>query len=667
MIDAREPRRFRVRAMAAVFASALLSFRGVSADRAPQRSVETPALRLVLDGDGRRATGLANRRTNTAWLRAPSPLFRVFPPGGTAAKLRAEPLANGQVRLRLTVTNTSDAPRKVGATFPLLEGIGTGKDANDLAYCFPKSGAAVSSQPIDIRRRYSGLFPLQFMDVWHRRDGGVYLMTQDLEAHPKTFWLRKAQRPAVDFGVDHAPRMLTPGEAWALPPAVLGAHEGDWHAALAAYRRWVATWYEPAAPRKRWFGEVFNFRQEFLHPNLGLPHGAFDPKAKALRLAEMVRDDAAAFGGVDFVHVFDWSHTPAHGRVGQYDPWAYLGGVRPFRREVAKLRAAGTPVGAYLEGYLISREADVAKRHGEEWQMLTAEGKPYARFGPGYVYPCPHVPEWREYLAAACERVCRQADVDGVYVDELGFGYQYACHNTAHGHEVPSVQVREEMGLLRAVRRSLPAGTVLYTEETPVDVATQLLDGSFTYAIAGADRRNNPARVNLTRFALPSLKTFEIIRCDRPLGNDLDAVRSIFFNGEGIWLEGPLSIEKWFPPEVRRLIARTHRILREHRDAFRSNDVVPLVPTLYPGLYANRFVARDKVVWTLYNASREAVCGEALDVRHVAGAAYFDAWNGRAVTARIRNDRAAVALTVPPGDVSCLVQLLTPSRQGEPR
>jgi len=118
-------------------------------------------------------------------------------------------------------------------------------------------------------------------------------------------------------------------------------YRGNWHAALAAYRRWVGTWYKPAAPRKKWFREAFNFRQVFLHPNLGLEYGAFDPKTGEFRLAKMVADDAAAFGGVDFVHIFDWSQTPAHGRVGRYDPWKYLGGARRFRGEIARVKVMG--------------------------------------------------------------------------------------------------------------------------------------------------------------------------------------------------------------------------------------------------------------------------------------------------------------------------------------
>jgi len=639
--------------------AALLAAASAALAAADPAGVTTPELSLRTDAAGQRALALTARRLKTSWLASPSALYRLQPAGKVSGRLRVDALANGQIRLRLALTNPCDRTVAVAVTFPVLEGLSAGDPPEDLYYCFPKSGAVFSARPVELRRHYGGLFPMQFIDVYHPGRGGVYLMTQDLANHRKIYRLKKTAGGTVEMGVEYPRVVLGPAETRELPQAVLGAHEGDWHAAFDAYRRWLGTWYRPASPAKAWFREVFNFRQVFLHPNLGVRTGAFDAKTKTYRLADAVRADAAAFGGVDFVHVFDWSQTPTHGRVGQYDPWAYLGGADVFRRQIDALGALGIPVGAYLEGYLLSKRSPAAKASGPAWQMLAADGKPYARFGTGYRYVCPHVLAWRKHLADACARLCRQSGVRGVYMDEFGFGYQYVCHRADHGHPVPSNPLRGEFGLLKAVRDALPAGTALYTEETGPDVTTQLLDGSFTYAIASAERASNPSRVNLTRFALPGLKLFEIIRCDRPLGNDLDAVRSIFFNGEGIWLAGPLSVRKWFPPEVRRLIARTHRILREHREAFTNVDVTPLVPTKHRNLFANRFRAKDKVVWTLYNASDRALDGDLIEVAHAGAREYRDAWNRRRVRYRLSGNRAVLRLDLAPRSTGCIVQRKT--------
>ena len=212
---------------------------------------------------------------------------------------------------------------------------------------------------------------------------------------------------------------------------------------------------------------------------------------------------------------------------------------------------------------------------------------------------------------------------------------------------------------MRELRRALPAAAVTYTEETGTDVSSQYQDGAFTYSISRCRKENNPARLNLLRFACRH-KLFEIIRVDEPLGDDSEAVRNVFFNGEGFGF-GPLN-ERWFPASVCQTIARTHRILRQYRDAFCSLQPVPLVPTLASGVYANEFPARNRVVWTLYNAGAERAHGELLKVRHPPGAEYFDAWNGTRLPARVVEHEAFLALAMEPHDVGCIVQESKPTQ-----
>ncbi len=605
----------------------------------------------------REISALVNRHTKSNWLGESSRLYHLDTDGKVMVSLESEPLASGQIALRFSVRNTGAAATSVKVNFPILEGLKPDRGSGKLAYCFPKSGSLIGTDPINIRRHYGGLFPLQFMDVYRRGAGGIYLICQDRANNRKMFGLRKAGAGSVDMSVEYPKRTLAVGESWTLPPAVLGAHAGDWHAALQDYRRWVDTWYRPAAPRKKWFREAFNFRQVFLHPNLGLKHGAFDPKTGKFSLARMVKDDVAAFGGVDFVHVFDWSQTFARGRVGQYRPWNELGGAAAFRKEISKIQAMRIPVGAYLEGYLVSKNADVASAKGPKWRMLDADGKPHSRFGAGYCYMCPKVSVWRDYLAAACKDVVDSGGVDGVYLDQFGFGYQYPCHRSDHGHSSPGNQLQAEAGLIAKVRKAVGPNKAIYVEETPTDVTTQLLDGSFSYALS-----SDKSIVNLTRFAIPDFKVFHIIRCDQPLGNDLAAVRRVFFNGDGIWLEGPLSIAKWFPPKVRKLIAKTHRLLRTHRDAFCSSDVTPLVPTRNKSLLANRFAAKGKVVWTLYNTSDKLLSGELLSIAGTGESRYHDAWADKPLKARSFGGEDLIQIKIPAGGCGCVVQYRTPRR-----
>ncbi len=289
------------------------------------RIVRTESLELSVSDDAGRSTRILNPATGAAWLEKATPLFHVAGHAGLTSRLAVDTAGDGEIRLGLEVTNTSAETVRATVSFPILHGLGIGGSSR-VGYCFPRSGAVIDRVPVELRSRYGGLFPLQFLAVFHPRAGALYVRTEDLELHEKTYWLTKTADGRVDLGVDYAPRTLRSKETWKLPAAVLGADRGDWHVAFDAYRRWAQEWHRPAVPRKRWFREVFSFRQVFLHPNLGLSHGAFDPSTRRFRLAEMVREDVAAFGGVDFVHIFDWSKTLAQGRVGAYDPWDYLGG-----------------------------------------------------------------------------------------------------------------------------------------------------------------------------------------------------------------------------------------------------------------------------------------------------------------------------------------------------
>lgn len=617
--------------------------------RVPVTALAATTVGLTLDEGRRRAVALTNRATGTSWLTEPSVLFAVEAEGPLKAQLSIRENPPQEVILRLSLTNTGPKPVKVTPTFPQLLNLSPGGDPDDLGYCFPRRGAVINTMPISLREPYSGRFPLQFISVYHPQAGGIYLLTHDTANTPKWFWLRK--RDTVSLGVEYWPRTLQPGETWELPEAALGAHAGDWHLAFEAYRRWKETWYRPLVPRKQWFREVFNFRQQFLHFALPRKSGLFEADTKTFRVEEVLATDEKAFGGVDYLHLFDWGWTPTHGRCGDYRPWDYLGGADNFRRAVEAVQKRGIPVGLYIEGYLIDPPSEVAQAHGREWQLLRADGTPYTNFAPSF-HLCPHLPAWQEYLTQTYVRAARETGANGFYIDEFGFAAHYICHNPAHGHPVPLSPLRGEAALTRKVREALPPEAVVYTEETPTDVTSQYQDGSFTYAISSVSDEWSPTHVNLTRFALPDFKTFEIIVCDRPLGSDVQSVKRIFFNGEGIWIEG--IPEAWFTPETRAFIARMHRILREHSAAFTSLNPRPLVPTLRKGVYANEFPAEEETVWTLYNACWETVRGELLAVPHRDGAVYRDLWRGQPLTPRVEGGRAYLTLELEPRGVGCV-------------
>ncbi len=670
--------------------------------------VSADSVGMTLDcRNGLRVTSIENRSGAGAALRMkPGPLFRfssgdlsltsadftvkqiasVFSAAGPLVRVdlgyeKATPpvtvsvwidVAGGrEIGLRARCDTGGRDPKITTLVFPEVSGLAFSDRAEDMWYWMPRRGSVISNVPNAVREPYSGQAPTQIIGVWGQAQGtGLYMMTQDLNAVPRYYNIRKAGNEAllsVEYdtlnpvlgargaGVSPAMAGETPAPRDFLTPrTVIGCNRGDWHEQLDRYREWVATWYKPAAPRKAWFREVFSFRQQFM--NFGVPESSamFDPKTKQFHFDEAVKRDAEAFGGVDYLHLFDWGWEPVHGRCGDYAPWDYLGGADNFRKAVQGVRDTGVPVGLYIEGYLVDPESDLGKAHGKDWQLLGPDGKPYHYFDPSYNI-CPWVPEWQDYLAATYARAKRETGAVGFYIDEYGFSSpMHDCYNPNHHHPVPVTPVMGERQMLQKVRAALGPDAAIYTEESPTDVNSQYQDGSFTYSISSAPDAWTATHINLYRFAFPTFKTIEIITCDNPLGSNVEAVKRVLFNGEAIWLEG--TADRWFAPETRAYIAKAHSVLRANKQCFTSDFPVPLVPTLVQGISANMFPERrdeqGKTCWTIYNTNYRTASGSLIRVRHLPGATYRDELTGQEVPAKITDGMATLSLEIGPRDVA---------------
>lgn len=614
---------------------------------------------------------LQNKLTATTWKVNQDSLFGITVSPSTLRSSITSSLAittnvQRQVSMTLTLRNNSSQKVSVVTTFPIINGLYYQySTSGNLYYLYPKQGTMHSNADVVHDNVYSSRFPMQFMDVYDVQLGGFYVMTQDTTNYPKAYYLAKSSGK-INMKVSFQTKELAPGESWTLPSVVIGAHKNDWHDAFTAYRNWVKSWYQPATPRKDWFRDVYNFRQVFLHTIFG-ETGAWNPVTKEIDLVSKIEADRKAFGGVDYVHIFDWSTTPA-ARILDYDPWDYLGGSDRLKNQIQLLQNQNIRVGLYHEGYIMNKQSQVGIANGEIWQQLDTNGNPYDRFGTGNYYPCPLVSGWQSFLGNTVLNSSSLLSANGVYVDQYGFGWQYGCYNPAHNHPVvkggvgSNLQVWSEAEMLKQIKNKLSPDKVTYIEEVPTDVTSQFLDGSFSYTLqkGRAIGTSNPSNVNLTRFVYPGFKMFEIIKTDRPIGEDTTAIKTIFFNGEGIWLAGPLNDTGWFPESVRRLIRKTHSILSQNKEPFRSDEAEPLVPTLNNNVYSNFFPSERKNIWTLYNAGAIKHSGEILKVLHKPGAVYYDAWNFRVLSPVISGGYASIVLDIPANDLGCVIQSLDP-------
>jgi len=621
---------------------------------------------LWLEGDENGViTKINDSHSEINWMLSQYPVYSFEENKALKPELYIEKKSDETYQLKLTLINIDSKPIIAEPIFPRLrEWKFADVNPKDVYQLFPRQGEmANNADSLSYEEVYSGNFPFQFFDLSNGEKGGLMFQVLDESNYPKKFYYNRLASQ-FDFGVIHRAKELAPGERWELPVVEISSHSGDWHAAFYRYRNWLKKVLNPVTERKEWFRDVYNFRQTFLYDNGG-EIGAYNLKTKKIDLESKINESIEAFGGVDYLHLFDWGMTPEYGRCGDYNPWYYVD-KQKLQSQIQKIKSRNIPVGLYHEGYLLSPNSNVCKAHGAEWQMLDRNLKRYERFGSGYYYPCPSLSEWREYLASTVQRSSEELEANGVYIDQFGFGWQYGCFNPEHDHDTnhtsidSELQVSAEAGLMNAIKKKLPDSIVTYTEECPTDISTQYQDGSFTYAISiGRDSsRHNPAVVNLARFAFPDYKLIEILHVDNPVGNDIDGVKHVFFNGEGIWLSGPLSNPKWFPETLRSVIRKCYPILREHRDAFRSLEPQPLVKTMDSSIKANYFPTEKKRVWTFYNISHQNWDDDVIEIEAIEGARYYDEWNKQDIYPVIKGDKAIIRLSIAAKDVGCLVQYL---------
>lgn len=573
------------------------------------------------------------------WLKNENCIYDIVSDGTLKVETDFQLCHSNQLRIKLNIHNSDKKDINVNVKFPILHNI-----LSNVSYCYPSLNPQIGSETMDYKMNYGTWFPLQFMSVFFDKKECLSLITQDSKNHQKTYSLSKKTDGYVSMKVEYNTHQIKKGETWYLPTAIIDISDGDWHAGFSAYKKALYEWYNPLRSKKEWLQKAFNFRQYFLHDNYG--DKSWDQETDGYILQDLIKKDIEAFGGIDYLQLFDWSSEPKHGRVGKYNPWQYLSGSDHLKNEIKEMQEKGIHVGLYFEGYLLDRKTDIAKLHGKEWNVCSCQRNIYSLAGDQYWSICPHIKDWKEYLISSIKRNIDILQPDGIYIDQYGEGTQYPCYNENHGHFIPNNQLQDENDVIKNIGNNIPDSTIILSEYCPTDVGTQYQDGSLTYA---------KGIVNLTRFVYQDFKQFVIIRCDEPLGTDLESINKIFLNGLGIWLSGPLSDLKWFPLEVRSLIRKTYGILKKYHMFF-SGEATPMITTLDENIISHKFYYHGKNLWTLYNNSTYNFCGEVLSLKKNNKKQYYDVWNEKYIHTTLKNGYVYITQSIKSGEVGCIVE-----------
>jgi len=554
----------------------------------------------------------------------------------------------GDILMDLDLVHVGEGVLMPVVNFPLINGVRIGP-AEDTWYLWGRKGGIINNLPTTQRQAYGGEYPIQVADVFSPgAGGGLALLTYDTEDVYR-FWDLRKDDEGVHWRMDYWQREYQPGERIETVPTALRAHTGDWRRALELYRTWAHSWYKPQVPRKDWFQGVFYYQQSTAWGPLR------NQQTGQWRMEEIIDEYRDYFGCLDYLHIFDFGQSRVYGRVGDYSHYDELGGLAAMREAIKQAQDMGVRVGLYIEGYLCDERSVWGQENVSRCDIRKKDGAPLLWGGdsPEHMM-CPASDGWRDHLAETYRRVAGELKPDGMYIDQYGFINTWkTCWSREHGHPVPWAPIRGERDTTEAIRASTPATIATLTEETPNDVNSQYQDGALGYSVTWSQQHLMPHRVDLFRFLFPDFKVLQLVQYNAYTEGGWQLLKYPFFNGEAYWLHGGTTTT--YCEDAHQFLRKAFAILNENEDAFCSGDVEPLMPTLKPTVYANRFSGAKTTAWTLLNAQYRTFRGDCLRVKHVPGTRYVDAFSGDGIAVVVDDGYATIPVELGPRAVGCIL------------
>ena len=514
------------------------------------------------------------------------------------ARLFITPSAGDACVMRLRIENYGATPTLLRVLFPALQSLSIHNDASKDIHFLPTERAAWGRGAIELSAAHSGKMPQQWMDYYSDEYAcGLSIQTRDLVLVPKQFRLAQSEsgsRMGVDYGFEQ-PLVLQGGDWFETPLTLAQIHGGDWRTALASHREWLIS-LKPESRRENPIGDVFLCWRDYPYRGSGL---IFNSAMNAYQFAPLVEELRREFGGVDMIELAGWmnskrqSSDPRNVTTTGDPNNLQLGSEINLRRNIEEMESQDVYISLAADPFAPLMEFDIADYllNGYKKDDVTLEHASVMEMNPNFE-------PWRRFAAHAYARRVQTLYGKVLYYDRIGLG----ALETLPGE---NALLRESYDELNQT-----SDRALYAERAPSDASTLHLDGALSYALAGGAFPTQ-LPVNILRFAQPQLRVMEKVHPSiyTHLMN-AERAKLCVFQGVGLWLKG--KPRSWYSQEFRQFVKDVYPIIRKHQDAFSSNDVEALLPTLRPGIFANRFSTHEKHVITLYNNTHNTIAGQLL-------------------------------------------------------
>ncbi|MBI4578629.1 MAG: hypothetical protein HY718_02950 [Planctomycetes bacterium] len=161
--------------------------------------------------------------------------------------------------------------------------------------------------------------------------------------------------------------------------------------------------------------------------------GGMTDQLTSFRELPRLLDDARRLGSDVIYLVGYWQG--GYEAKGDYIPYEALGGEAAFREGIEAVHRRSGRLIVYLEGFIISRKTDFARRVGPAWAMMDEHGQFYPYFHTGERFYLMYPGEgsgWTDHIVGVAADMARKYRVDGVHLDSYGLQWDWRDHHPAH-------------------------------------------------------------------------------------------------------------------------------------------------------------------------------------------------------------------------------------------
>lgn len=478
----------------------------------------------------------------------------------------------GVALVRLRLKNSGNTVLTIRATAPHIQQIVTKQAGQSFIGVVPQEACGVASYALgspDLGMTNNPKIGLptamnfmEFASVYDPHTGGVFFV--DAEGRAETNLAPLQFHLTGDTVAGHWRTTLNPHEEKSLPTFAIGVHsDGDWHQAVDYYlKQHRPHWSFPEIPA--WFrdqGAIYSFSGAGAG-SIYMEYPAQDLKTRIPSFREIPKllDEAQSLG-TNIVYLWDyWQGTPEGGRPqywnkGDYIPRSDLGGADALKEGIRALHERGGRIIVYVESFILFYYSNIGKEKGAEWAARRPDESLYDQYPQNYSL-AEWLPAWHDYLVSVVERLVRDFDVDGIFLDSLGWQMNWPAKTKEFALHSPADYSRGVLTLADRVREAIQRikpDAVLIGENTS-GALPRHADGGLAADFAWlAVQNQHRVTASPVRYGIPEANIYSN-------GKDRNQMNQIFAAGHSLALADLHLPEAAY---IRRLV----RIRQEYKDA----------------------------------------------------------------------------------------------------